>query len=84
MPTKKELLKSPIKHLDIKQHNVVPLVDAMQHMAYSARDTARAASIAIAVSDIADCSIINTFAHRDNTGTSVGENAVLVLNARNK
>ena len=46
--------------------------------------TARAARIAIAVSDIDDCSIINTFAHRDNTGTSVGENAVLVLNARNK
>src|SRR6202012_6310476 len=29
----------------IKQHNVVPLVDAMQHMAYSSRDLARAASI---------------------------------------
>ena len=33
MPTKKELLKSPIQHLDIKQHNVVPIVDAMSHMA---------------------------------------------------
>src|ERR1700691_2755977 len=29
MPTKKELLQRPIQHLDIKQHNVVPLVDAM-------------------------------------------------------
>src|ERR1700735_4269858 len=43
MPTKKQLLDRPIQHLDIKQHNVVPLVDAMQHMAYSARDTARPA-----------------------------------------
>jgi deoxyhypusine synthase len=45
MPTKKELLQAPIVHLDIKQHNVVPLVEAMSHMAYSARDTARAATI---------------------------------------
>src|SRR5260370_23911785 len=45
MPTKKELLDRPIQHLDLKQHNVVPLVDAMHHMAYSARDTARAAAI---------------------------------------
>ena len=45
MPTKKELLTSPIKHIDIKQHNVVPLVDAMQSMAYSSRDLSRAASI---------------------------------------
>src|SRR5580658_8533018 len=47
MPTKKELLKSPIQHLDIKQHNVVPIVDAMSHMAYSARDTARAADCGV-------------------------------------
>jgi deoxyhypusine synthase len=45
MPTKQELLKQPIRHIDIKQHNVVALVDAMQHMAYSSRDVARAASI---------------------------------------
>ena len=45
MPTKKELLTSPIQHIDIKQHNVVALVDAMQSMAYSSRDLARAASI---------------------------------------
>ena len=30
MPTKKELLTTPIRHIDIKQHNVVALVDAMQ------------------------------------------------------
>ena len=45
MPTKAELLQSPIQHLDIKQHNVVALVDAMQHLAYSSRDTFRAADI---------------------------------------
>ena len=45
MPTKKELLTTPILHIDIKQHNVVALVAAMQSMAYSSRDLARAASI---------------------------------------
>jgi deoxyhypusine synthase len=45
MPTKKELLTRPIRHIDIKQHNVVELVDAMSHMAYTSRDLARAASI---------------------------------------
>src|SRR6185312_4797615 len=45
MPTKKELLTTPIRHIDIAKYNVVPLVDAMGSMAYSSRDTARAASI---------------------------------------
>src|ERR1700749_284610 len=45
MATKKELLKDKIQHIDITAHNVVPLVDAMQSMAYSSRDLARAASI---------------------------------------
>lgn len=45
MPTKKELLTDPIRHIDIKQHDVVALVDAMQYMAYSSRDLHRAAAI---------------------------------------
>src|SRR5215472_4920269 len=44
-PTKKELLSTPVRHVDITAHNVVPLVDAMKHMAYSARDLNRAAEI---------------------------------------
>ncbi len=44
-PTKEQLLSRTIEHIDIKRHNVVPLVDAMQHMAYSARDLHRAADI---------------------------------------
>src|SRR5580658_1649048 len=58
MPTKKELLKSPIQHLDIKQHNVVPLVEAMQKMAYSSRDTARAASIYDMMLRDTECGVI--------------------------
>jgi deoxyhypusine synthase len=45
MPTKNELLTTPIQHIDIKQHDVTQLVDAMAHMAYSSRDLHRAASI---------------------------------------
>src|SRR6202789_4508595 len=45
MTTKKELLTNQIQHIDIKQHNVVALVDAMSSMAYSSRDLARASHI---------------------------------------
>src|SRR3984885_16029608 len=58
MATKKQLLDRPIQHLDIKQHNVVPLVDAMQHMAYSARDTSRAATIYDMMLRDTDCGVI--------------------------
>ena len=58
MPTKKELLKQPVQHIDIKQHNVVPLVDAMQQMAYSSRDLARAATIYEMMLRDTDCGVI--------------------------
>jgi deoxyhypusine synthase len=45
MPEKKALLRHPIEHIDIKQHDVRKLVESMQHMAYSSRDLARAAEI---------------------------------------
>ncbi len=37
MATKKDYLKDVVKHIDIKQHNVVPLVDAMEDMAFTAQ-----------------------------------------------
>ena len=58
MPTKKELLQRPIQHLDINQHNVVPMVDAMGNMAYSARDTYRAANIYDMMLRDTDCGVI--------------------------
>src|SRR5215471_21715409 len=45
MSKKEKLLSQTIEHIDITRHNVVSLVDAMKHMAYSARDLARAAEI---------------------------------------
>ena len=44
-PSKQDFLKHPVEHIDITRHNVVALVEAMQHMAFSARDLARAAEI---------------------------------------
>jgi deoxyhypusine synthase len=58
MPTKKELLTTPIKHIDIASYNVVPLVDAMASMAYTSRDTARAASIYEMMLRDTDCGVI--------------------------
>jgi deoxyhypusine synthase len=58
MPTKKELLTTPIQHIDIAKYNVVPLVDAMASMAYTSRDTARAASIYEMMLRDTDCGVI--------------------------
>ncbi len=43
--TQKSFLKETIKHIDIKKHNVVKLVDDMSCMAYTSRDLNRAANI---------------------------------------
>ena len=57
-PTKQQLLARTVEHVDIKRHNVVPLVEAMQHMAYSARDLARAADIYDRMVRDPDCGVI--------------------------
>jgi deoxyhypusine synthase len=62
MPTKKELLTTPIEHIDIKQHNVVALVDAMQHLAFSSRDLYRAATIYERMLRDTDCGVFLTLA----------------------
>jgi hypothetical protein len=46
--------------------------------------TARAASKATVANEMSAWTIINDLAHEERTGESVGEKAVLVLNARNK
>ena len=58
MPEKRELLSDTIEHIDIKRHNVVPVVESMQHMAFSARDLHRAADIYDRMLRDEDCGII--------------------------
>ena len=62
MPTKKELLTTPIEHIDIKQHNVVALVDSMQHLAFTSRDLHRAASIYERMLRDTECGVFLTLA----------------------
>jgi deoxyhypusine synthase len=46
MTTKVELLNAPVEHIDIKQVNVVPLIEMMGKTAFQARNLHRAAQIA--------------------------------------
>src|SRR5438105_7493684 len=57
-PKKSDLLVEVVEHFDIKEHNVVPLVEAMSKMAFSARDLGRAAEIYDAMLREEDCAII--------------------------
>ncbi|MFZ0454751.1 MAG: deoxyhypusine synthase [Ignavibacteriaceae bacterium] len=62
MASKKDFLKEVIQHIDIKKNNVVPLVDAMGEMAFSARDLNRAAGIYDRMLEDKDCGVILTLA----------------------
>ncbi|MCB9248165.1 MAG: deoxyhypusine synthase [Ignavibacteriales bacterium] len=62
MVNKKDLLKDVIQHIDIKEHNVVKLVDSMEKMAFSARDLNRAAKIYNMMLEDKNCSVILTLA----------------------
>lgn len=55
---KREYLSTTIQHFDIAAHNVVPVVDSMRQMAFSARDLARAAEIYDRMLRDKDCAII--------------------------
>jgi len=62
MANKKDFLKEQIQHIDIKKYDVVPLVDAMEKMAFSARTLNRAARIYDTMLRDKECSIILTLA----------------------
>ena len=55
---KKELLSEQIKHIDIKAFNVIPLIDAFDHMAFQSRNLANACKIYHTMLADQDCSII--------------------------
>jgi deoxyhypusine synthase len=58
MPSKAELLSQPIEHIDMTRHDVVALVDAMERMAFTARDLRRAAEIYDRMLRDKDCGVI--------------------------
>ena len=45
MTTKEELLRERTEHYDTTAHDVVPVVESMRHIAFTARDLYRAANI---------------------------------------
>jgi len=60
--TKEALLNEPVCHIDIKQLNIVPLVDQMGETAFQARNLARAASILDMMQKDRECAVILTLA----------------------
>jgi deoxyhypusine synthase len=58
MLTRNELLTTPVEHIDITKCNVVPLVDSMRQMAFTARDLARAADITARMVRDTECGIV--------------------------
>ena len=58
MPTKRELLKETVEHIDITRHNAVPLVEGMGKMAFQARNLHNAATIYDRMLGDTDCAVI--------------------------
>lgn len=59
---KKAFLQTPIQHIDIKAHNVVPMVEAMGEMAFQARNLARGAEIFNMMQEEKECTVFLTLA----------------------
>ncbi len=55
---KKDLLKGPVKHIDIKSFDSSDIIKAMKDMSFTARDTANAAEIFNTMINDKDCTII--------------------------
>ena len=62
MASKKDYLNDVVKHIDIKEHDVIKLVDSMGNMAFSARDLNRAAKIYEMMLEDKDNTVILTLA----------------------
>ncbi len=65
---KKDLLKQPIEHIDIKSFNSAPIIDSMRNMSFTSRETAGAADIFQRMINNRDCSIILTLAGSTSAG----------------
>jgi len=65
---KKDYLKDPVEHIDIKSFDATKIIDAMRDMSFTARDTARAADIFDTMIDDEDCTIILCIAGSTSAG----------------
>jgi len=55
---KKDYLKYPVKHIDIKSFDSTAIIEAMADMSFTSRDTARAAEVFSKMINDPDCTII--------------------------
>ncbi len=55
---KKDVLKKPVKHIDIKSFDSTPIIESMREMSFTARDTAKAADIFGSMIKDKGCTII--------------------------
>jgi len=55
---KKDLLKEPVRHIDIKSFDSTEIIEGMKDMSFTARDTAKAAEILNTMINDKDCTII--------------------------
>jgi deoxyhypusine synthase len=55
---KKDLLKEPVRHIDIKSFDSTKIIEAMREMSFTSRDTAQAAEIFNTMLGDRDCTIM--------------------------
>ncbi len=77
---KKDYLKTPIEHIDIKEIDTTKLVEAMKRMSFTSRDLARAAEIYDMMLADRECAIILTLAGSTSAGGCMNLYADLVKN----
>jgi len=66
--TKKDLLKRPVKHIDITSFDARTIIDQMDHMSFTSRDLARATQIFNMMLKDNSCSTILTLAGSTSAG----------------
>jgi len=65
---KKDLLKSAVKHIDVKSFDSTAIIKAMSGMSFTSRDTARAADILVRMINEKKCANILTLAGSTSAG----------------
>ena len=77
---KKSLLSNPVEHIDIKSFDARKIIDGMNKMSFTSRDTARAAGIYNEMLADKDCSIFLTLAGSTSAGGCMNLYTDLVKN----
>ncbi|NYZ74276.1 deoxyhypusine synthase [Candidatus Micrarchaeota archaeon] len=77
---KKDYLKTPVEHIDIKKIDATAMVEAMKKMSFTSRDLGRAADIYDMMLADKDCAIILTLAGSTSAGGCMNLYTDLVKN----